>query len=433
MLRSLRIKLTFINMSLVSAVLIAVLAVLLIISYRQGIEKTREALAMALLKEEAPPFTPENETAVLHQAGRFQIGQDRTRPGFMNEGKEAYVPTAVVVTNESGENFALDPFSTATLSEETLQQAVTLAIAKEAREGHLPQYGLRFLMEPGPSGTLRIAFADTSEEESRFHSLLFICIVGGLVALIALFLISLGLSSLALRPVQTAMNQQRQFVADASHELKTPLTVMLTNNEILLRHPAETVASQGKWLESSQAEGERMKKLIENLLFLAKSDADRLPFHEVRANISDLLQNCLLTFEPVAFERSVEIISSIEEDLFAKADETQLKQLFLILLDNAVKYSPRGEKVHVRLQKSGSSLHLTVKNQGDPISPEDLPHLFERFYRADASRAREEDGSSGYGLGLSIAKTIADLHHASLSVKSSAQDGTVFTLSLPEK
>ena len=172
---------------------------------------------------------------------------------------------------------------------------------------------------------------------------------------------------MALKPVKKAWEQQRQFVADASHELKTPLTVTLANTGILLRHPDDTIMQQQKWVESTKAEGERMKELIDHMLFLAKTDADQMPLSFSPLDLSDTLWSCLLPF---------------------------------------------------------------VHNQGEAIPAEDLPHIFERFYRVDASRSRS---AGGYGLGLAIAKTIPDRHKASLRVNSSAPEGTTFTLRLPLK
>lgn len=189
---------------------------------------------------------------------------------------------------------------------------------------------------------------------------------------------------MALKPVKKAWEQQRQFVADASHELKTPLTVILANTGILLRHPDDTIMQQQKWVDSTKAEGERMKELIDHMLFLAKTDADQMPLSFSPLDLNDTLWSCLLPFESVSLIRSQETAEAV----------------------------------------------LSVHNQGEAIPAEDLPHIFERFYRVDASRSRS---AGGYGLGLAIAKTIADRHKASLRVNSSAPEGTTFILRLPLK
>ena len=197
----------------------------------------------------------------------------------------------------------------------------------------------------------------------------------------------------------------------------------------MARHPDDTVASQQEWLESTREEGGRMKKLIDDLLFLAKSDADRMPITLTDINFSDLVFGCALTYEPVAFEKGILVDSQIEPDLMAHADEGQMKQLVMILLDNACKYCSEKGTITVTLKKQQSDLMLSVNNPGEPIPAENLPHLFERFYRLDESRTSQKAG--GHGLGLSIAKTIAELHKGSIEAASTLEEGTTFTVKLP--
>ena len=215
-------------------------------------------------------------------------------------------------------------------------------------------------------------------------------------------------------------------MADASHELKTPLTVILTNTGILLSHPEDTVAEQRKWVEYIRDEAQRMRELVEDLLFLARHDAGREPPPDQTVDLSELLWSALLPFEPVAFEQGVELESGIQGGLTVRGRADQLRRLAAILLDNAVKYAGAQGKVRVALtrgEKGGAC--LTVRNTGPAIPPE---HLFERFYRADDSRARS---SGGYGLGLAIAKSIVESHRGTITVQSGAEEGTLFTVRLP--
>ena len=163
----------------------------------------------------------------------------------------------------------------------------------------------------------------------------------GLAALSFFFLISLFLSRLALRPVSRAWEQQNQFVADASHELKTPLTVILANTSIVLSHPEQRVADNQKWLDYIQEESLRMKTLVEDLLFLAKNEGGRLPAAQ-RVPFSDLVEGCLLRFESVAFEQGVELTGQVSPGLSLTGDRDSLERLVMILLDNAVKYAGAG-------------------------------------------------------------------------------------------
>ena len=171
-----------------------------------------------------------------------------------------------------------------------------------------------------------------------------------------------------------------------------------------------------------------MNGLVEDLLFLAKSDAARQEVRTAEVDLSELIQGCLLPFEPVAFEAGVQLDARIDPGLTLTGDEGQLRRLVRILLDNAVKYAGEGGSVELTLTKQQEKLRLTVRNTGDPIPAEHLPHLFERFYRADAARDRAQ---GGYGLGLAIAKAITEHHRGKISVSSSLETGTVFTVLLP--
>lgn len=172
-----------------------------------------------------------------------------------------------------------------------------------------------------------------------------------------------------------------------------------------------------------------MKGLVEDLLFLAKSDAARQEFQAAQVDLSELVQGCLLPFEPVAFEAGVRLDAQVDPDLMLTGDEAQLRRLVRILLDNGVKYAGAEGAVSLTLTRQQDKLRLTVRNTGTPIPPEHLPHLFERFYRADAARNRAQ---GGYGLGLAIAKAIVEHHRGRITVSSSAESGTVFTVLLPK-
>ena len=241
-------------------------------------------------------------------------------------------------------------------------------------------------------------------------------------SMIIILFISLGLSWLAVKPVKKAWEQQKQFVADASHELKTPLTVILANNNIMMSHKNSTVEQEQKWLESTEDEAQHMKQLIDQMLFLAKSDAgeNRLQLSEV--NFSEIVEGSALNFEPVAFEKEVLIDTEIAQDIMLEGNQTQLNQLAHILIDNAVKYSDEGSIIKIILSKKNDIVEFSVNNHGNEISKEDIEHIFDRFYRAEKSRT-----TKGYGLGLSIAQNIVQNMNGKLSVQSNQTDGTTFT------
>ena len=237
-----------------------------------------------------------------------------------------------------------------------------------------------------------------------------------------IFLISFLLSSFAVKPVKSAWEQQKQFVADASHELKTPLTVILANNNIMMSHTNSTVKDEKQWLESTEEEAQHMKSLIDQMLFLAKSDAGETNVEMSEVDFSEIVEGTSLNFEPVAFEKGVMIDPQIDSEVTLIGNATQLNQLSHILIDNAVKYSEENSTVTIKLKKHSDGVEFSVNNFGSVISEDDLEHIFDRFYRAEKSRT-----TKGYGLGLSIAKKIVESTNGKLTVQSNEKDGTTFT------
>ena len=418
MIRRLRWKFILINLLLVGLVLTVVFALLLSSNARRLADQSIAALHMALNRDadEMPP--------------RFEIGSPPEQDGMDRDRNASMVPV-FSVTVEDGQVTSINDGGHVDVSEETAAQAAQEVLDSGQDSGVLASLDLRFLMEQTSDGTIRIAFADRSWEHSTLRNLFLTCLLIWLLAMAAFFFVSLFLASLALRPVEKTWKQQRQFVADASHELKTPLTVILANTGIVLAHPSDTVESQSKWLSYTQEEARQMKGLVEDLLFLAKSDSARLPTHPTQVDLSQLVQGCLLPFEPVAFEAGVALESHIDPELTLTGDEGQLRRLVRILLDNAVKYAgPPNPEVRITLTRQQDKLRLSVHNTGAPIPAEHLPHLFERFYRADAARDRAQ---GGYGLGLAIARSITETHRGRISVTSTPDSGTTFTVLLPRR
>ena len=425
MIRTLRRKFILINMLLVSVVLVIVLAFLMGSTSQRLREQSMDAMRLALKWEDGdlpvrieidlPPREPaEDAPSGLNQPGNRQL---------------VMIPVFTVTLDGDGEILSSALGGNITVSQEALEEAVTQVLASGQNEGTLSNPRLRYLVDPSNTGDeVRIAFADRTWELENLTSLAVTSLLMGVGALLCFFLVSLFLSGIALRPVAKAWEQQRQFVADASHELKTPLTVILANAGILLAHPEDTVGRQQKWLTFIQEEATRMRSLVEDLLFLARNDAARQPLAFEPVPMSEITTGCALLFESVAFEAGVELESNIQPGLIIQGDEGQLRRLVMILLDNAVKYAGESGKVSLTLSRVQDRLRLTVVNSGPPIPPEHLPHLFERFYRADSSRSREQ---GGYGLGLAIAQTIVQSHGGRITASSSSQQGTCFSASLP--
>lgn len=296
------------------------------------------------------------------------------------------------------------------LSDEAMiTDIVTLAAASEAEVGVLEDYSLRYLRTRSP-GELTLVFTDISGERLTMRNLRLTCAVIGLISIAAFFGVSVLLARWAVKPVEQAWAEQRQFVADASHELKTPLTVILTNAELMQTDP------DPQYARSVLTMSQRMRTLVESLLELARVDggAVRAAFEDT--DLSALTEDELLPFEPVYFERGLTLDSQIDEGIRVTGSPRHLRQVVSILLDNAMKYAPEGSTVTICLTRQGGSALLTAANPAPPMSREECQSIFRRFYRSDPARS-----GGGYGLGLPIARGIVTDHGGKLWAES--EDG----------
>jgi signal transduction histidine kinase len=275
-----------------------------------------------------------------------------------------------------------------------------------------------------------MVFLNIDSSDEAMKRLLLNMFVLGACVIAGLFLISLLLSNRALKPTEEGLRRQRRFIADASHELKTPLAIIDANAEAALAEPAES----GVWIGRIADESERMRGLIEDLLFLARSeDAADVPLETLPFDLSAAAEREIGSVEAVLFERGITLESQMPSGgVIVSSDSTRVRQVILILLDNAMKYTDRGGHIKVETGIARKFGFIKVSNTGEGISQSDMPHIFDRFYRADRSRNSQGGGSAqgGYGLGLSIAKAIAERAGGRIAAESA--DGlTTFTVELP--
>ena len=278
----------------------------------------------------------------------------------------------------------------------------------------------------GGTDVTRVVFNDLDSSENGLAPYLLFALITLLLGLAIYVVISYMLASMALKPIEESWSKQKQFVADAIHELKTPLSVIMANTEIIASHGSETVDSQMRWIENTREESARMAELVASLLFLAKND-DGLKVELKTVNLSDCVSTTVLGQDAVFYENGKKFDYSLADDITVFGNETQLKQLVTILLDNANKYSLGDGNIELNLSANGRHAVITVANDSEQLTVEQLSHLFDRFYTVDESR-----NSRGNGLGLSIAKTIVDTHGGTINVE--CRDGrTTFTVTLPIK
>jgi signal transduction histidine kinase len=414
MISKLRKQFILINMSCVTVIMAIVLTAFCTASYHQACGDTVSSLQSMLDSS----FRAEPPDAKDNNIPRRKP-DDKSSP-------QARTPMFGVMIENGGEA-ALVKAENITVDDELMDAAVKYVQTRDDEEGIISELNLRYMRRNTMHGEA-IVFADRTNETSTLKNTVITSIGVGVGGLIAFFIASLLLSGIALKPVKTAWENQRRFVADASHELKTPITVILANMNILSGNADDTVGSQMKWIQNTREEASRMKVLVEDMLFLAKGDARKNEVSLLPVNISELIIGCVLQFEPVAFERGVSIEENTAPDTMVEGDGVQLKQLFGILLDNACKYADDGTKITVSLTKEASWASVRVNNRGAVIPSEDAAHIFERFYRAEKSRVRK---TGGYGLGLSIAQSITQSHGGKISMTSDAENGTTFTVRLP--
>lgn len=312
-----------------------------------------------------------------------------------------------------------------------LTDATKYAINSRKENGNVRGYSLRFLRRDFKGG-YKIALADRSQEQSNLYFQIRMYLFGSLILLIVAFIIIWFMSDRAIEPVAKSIRDQKRFIADASHELKTPVTVILANTDILESDQSKTIRERKKWIDSTKSEANRMTDLVNEMLYLARADAGIMPqLNFQRVNLSDIVDDCVLTCESLAYENSVHLQAKIANNVFIIGDEAKLKQVIMVLIENAMKYVDKGGSIMVDLHvfPMPRMVKVSVINSGDSIAPEKIPHLFDRFYRADESRTREK---GGYGLGLSIAQNMVYLHHGNIGVEySDAQRGTCFSVKLP--
>lgn len=299
-------------------------------------------------------------------------------------------------------------------------EVTNAALKMESDTGELKEYQLRYLKELTPAG-YTIVFTDTASEAETLRLLILSSLLIFAVGMFLFFGISVGLSYWVIKPVEQAWAQQKQFVADASHELKTPLSVIMANAE-LLQNSEACEAEHKKFSDSILSMSYQMRSLVESLLDMARLDNSSTQMKTEPLDLSQLVSDAVLSVQLLYDEKEIALSSDIPENTCIKGSQQHLYQLMDVLLDNALKYSSPAGHVHVKLTQQGHSCLLSVSNTGDAISKEDLTNIFKRFYRAD--KARTSDGS--YGLGLSIAQSIVTGHKGKIWAQSENGINTFF-------
>lgn len=396
MIKRLRRKLTILLMSIFSIVMIVILVGINYANYQDNNRNSMYFIDRFIQNEKSESWPgkdkgdkrnfPKNNT---REEAVFRLSQFYTAK-VDNNG----VVTSVI--NKTGKGY----------TDDEIKAYANIVLTKGKEKGFLE--GLLYAVSDTSYGKA-IVFIDNRIAEENIRTLIIYSIIVGIIGLIILFIISIYLSRWIVKPVEEAFEKQKRFISDASHELKTPLTVIRANTDIL-----ETDIGDNKWLKYINLEVGLMDNLVNKLLILAKVESgdDRSSYENI--DFSKSVRGAAMPFESVAFEKGMNLNIDVETGIQLYGDRYAINQLVAILVDNAIKHTEENGTIEVKAKSNRGSKILEVSNTGAPIPEEDRERIFERFYRGDKSRNRS---SRRYGLGLAIAKIIVEQHKGNITVE----------------
>ncbi len=354
--------------------------------------------------ESVPAPSGEGETPPEPKdAAPVQPGGRRNDPF----GPEAAFSTRFFVLRCSGDGalISAELDKIAAVTEEDAADYLAAALRRGEGRGFTGNY--KFLVTPDGEGYMAV-FLDCYQEMRAVRLVLVWSLAADAACILLVLLLVLLLSRRAIDPVVRSAERQKQFITDASHELKTPITVIATSLRVL-----EMETGKQKWIDKALGQTEKLTSLVNSLVTLSRIDEDESPMNMADFPVSDTVRETAESFRDFAAENGHALELSVAPDLIYCGDEYSVRQLVSILLDNAVKYALPGTPVRLSLEKSRRGVVLLSSNRCDVSQPIDTARLFDRFYRADSSRS----GNGGFGIGLSIARGIAEGHRGHISAK----------------
>ena len=442
MFKKLRNKFLILNISIIAFVTLAAFTVIYLTTYNNiqsenesKLKSGIQALQLQQVEQSKQPQTEVSESDQWIDTPESVNGQ-RTSWGdlrFIN-----------ILVNENGGVVSINSFYN--LPDETYQKAAESAWNQKKNNSVIsvddkewmyviePVYDAHIIYKDGNAqittdapDKYNIMFLDVTDSNKTLMSLFYTFLIVALIMLFVIIAISFYFANNAIKPIARAWEKQKQFIEDASHELKTPLTIIKSNYGALLANKEETIESQMKWFEYINVGTNKMSKLINDLLSLAAIDNAESKIHNTTVDMSETVKDAVLFMEAGVTAKEISLSSSIETHLIIDSDPEELARVITILLDNAVKYTDTGGRIDVSLKKSKHHVICSVTNSGEGIAKENLPKIFDRFYRVDSSRNSE---SGGYGLGLPIANAIAQKLGGKLIAKSNPNESTTFIFTL---
>ncbi len=411
MIKKLRLKLVAVLTGILSLVLCGILIAVNIFNYNHNMDSAYESLERI------------NSNALQQQQFNYFPNRDNNRYFFHDDKSysfsELYIafvsPQGIItnITAENNINYTYEEISdyTRQIISQSSNRGTVDTLIYYVTEVDFAGFGTGYI----------VGFMDNNSNNAGFRTLMITSLIIFLCGIVIIFILSLALSNWLVKPVEDAFNKQKQFISDASHELKTPIAVISANADILYGDIGDN-----KWLGYIQSESNRMNTLVNNLLALARIEMQGDNLQTQPFDICNAIMEVTMPFESVAFEKGVTLDCDLNTRITVQGNESQLKQVVAILTDNAIKHCIEGGYVAVNVMHGKNKCTVNVTNTGDPIPTELQEKIFERFFRADEARNRE---NNRYGLGLAIAKQIIDNHNGTIFVKCEA-GLTTFTFTI---
>ncbi|WP_054969230.1 sensor histidine kinase [Alicyclobacillus ferrooxydans] len=416
MINRLRFRLALVNASLIFVVLIVLGGVLYLFTEHRLYTQFDQDMA-----SQAAPVIKRVESGL--SVPKVYRGAILVNP---NSTEALKLPTALFVWSNTGQLLSSKPTFIASSDLATLQShrspsRVTISIG-----AHHFRLLNRNIVTPNGQVTIQLVrLAD--QVVGTLYTLLMILLIGSIIGALGSMAVGFLIADRSIVPIRKAWERQTQFVSDASHELKTPLMAISAHVEMLLRNPEHTIEQESDKIGSIYSESKRVSRLVENLLLLSRSDAEQMMLQRRMVDIEPILESTVNNFLPLCEMKQIQLTKECPKPFMLVVDEERFTQLLYIVLDNALKYTGDGGTIHVSAVARHRAMELSVRDTGIGIAAEDIPHIFERFYRADKARSR----GGGAGLGLSIAKWIVEGHGGHVSVLSEQGRDTKFTFLFP--
>lgn len=416
MIKKLRKKLVITAMVSLLFVLLVIEGSIGVLNYRKIVTDANRVLEILKQNEGRFPEKPASEPPEMQKPKGME-------PRDMLSAELPYESRFFsVVLNEHGEVVATDTGKIASVDTAAAAEYAKKVWSENKEKGFVNTY--RYLKcEDGTDSEVRIIFLDRSRELSGFQNLLMTGLAVTVLGMLAVLVLMVLLSAHITRPFLENYEKQKRFITDAGHELKTPLTIIDADAEVL-----EMDLGENEWLHDIQTQSRRMADLTNDLILLSRMEENRHENVMVEFPLSDMVEETVHTFRTLVKAQNKYLTEEIMSMISMYGDEKALHRLVMILLDNAVKYTNDGGQIKVSLQKQKKKICLTVFNTTEEMKREHLPHLFDRFYRTDGSR---NSRTGGYGLGLSIAASTVEAHKGKISASTEDEKSLKITVTFP--